>query len=120
MKVVINKCFGGFSLSNKAFEMLLDRKGVEYEVVSTSHFGLLGYSFYEKGHAGDEKYYILDYDYYEDRADKDLVEIVETLGAEANGYAADLKVVEIPDGVEWYVEEYDGREHIAEKHRTWS
>jgi hypothetical protein len=28
-------------------------------------------------------------------------------------------VVEIPDDVNWQVEEYDGMEHIAEKHRTW-
>ena len=27
--------------------------------------------------------------------------------------------VEIPDDVEWQIEEYDGTEHISEKHRTW-
>jgi hypothetical protein len=25
----------------------------------------------------------------------------------------------VPDGVEWTVEEYDGREWVAEVHRTW-
>lgn len=36
--------------------------------------------------------------------------VVEQLGSErASGLFASLKVVEIPDGVEW----------IAEKHRTW-
>jgi hypothetical protein len=30
-----------------------------------------------------------------------------------------LKVVEIPDGVEWELNDYDGMEHIAEVHRTW-
>jgi hypothetical protein len=29
-------------------------------------------------------------------------------------------VIEIPDDVEWEVEEYDGLEWVAEKHRTWS
>jgi hypothetical protein len=28
-------------------------------------------------------------------------------------------VVEIPDGVEWEIAEYDGLEWVAEKHRTW-
>jgi hypothetical protein len=28
--------------------------------------------------------------------------------------------VDIPDDVNWYIEEYDGNEHVAERHRTWS
>jgi hypothetical protein len=32
---------------------------------------------------------------------------------------AELEVVEIPDDVEWIIVDYDGMEHIAEKHRTW-
>jgi hypothetical protein len=45
---------------------------------------------------------------------------VETLGSAANGWAAELKVVEIPDGIEWYVDDYDGLEVVNEKHRSWS
>ncbi len=30
-----------------------------------------------------------------------------------------MQIVEIPDDVDWEVMEYDGMEHIAEKHRTW-
>lgn len=30
-----------------------------------------------------------------------------------------IKIVDIPDDVEWELCEYDGIEHIAEKHRTW-
>ena len=37
-----------------------------------------------------------------------------------NGKHATLKIVKIPDGVEWEIEEYDGREWISEKHRTWN
>ena len=120
MKVVINQDFGGFGLSRNAFELLLQRKGIEYEVVESKTFGFERESFYHKGHAGDDQYYLSDYDFYENRSDKDLVEVVETLAAGANGSYSNLKVVEIPDGVEWYIEEYDGREHIAERHRTWS
>jgi hypothetical protein len=49
-----------------------------------------------------------------------LVEVVEVLGEAANGFAANLKIVEIPEDVEWCVEENDGREWVSEKHRTWS
>jgi hypothetical protein len=48
-----------------------------------------------------------------------LVKVVEDLGIESFGFAANLKIVEIPDDVDWEVMEYDGMEHIAEKHRTW-
>jgi len=120
MKVVINTDFGGFGLSKEAFERLLQRKGIEFEVVESKAFGFERESFYHKGHAGDDKFYLSDYDFYGNRADEDLVEVVETLGSAANGNYSNLKVVEIPDGVEWFVNEYDGLEHVAERHRTWS
>lgn len=49
-----------------------------------------------------------------------LVATVKALGEEANGDYADLKVVIIPDDVEWTVHEYDGTEWVAEAHRTWN
>lgn len=55
-----------------------------------------------------------------DRDDPRLIAVVEHLGASANGSYAALKVVEIPDEVEWEIQEYDGREWVAEKHRTWT
>jgi hypothetical protein len=120
MKVVINQCFGGFGLSREAFELLLQKKGIEYEVVESKTFGIVRESFYAEGHAGEDEYYLSDYDFYSNRADEDLVAVVEEMGQAANGHAADLKVVEVPDDVEWYIDEYDGSEHVAEVHRTWS
>lgn len=55
----------------------------------------------------------------EKRNDPQLVEVVEELGDAASGVHAKLKVVEIPDGVEWEIDEYDGVEQVAEKHRAW-
>jgi hypothetical protein len=49
-----------------------------------------------------------------------LVQIVEELGNEASGRCAKLKIVEIPDDINWAIEEYDGSETIAEEHQTWS
>jgi hypothetical protein len=92
-KVVINTRFGGFSLSNEARSMYRDRKGLADA----------DFSMYEIP-----------------RDDADLVAVVEQLGKKADGDYARLKVVEIPADVKWQIEEYDGSEHIAEVHRTWS
>ena len=56
---------------------------------------------------------------FEDRADPLLIRVIEELGDLANGGCAKLKVVEIPDGIDYSIDEYDGSEHIAETHRTW-
>lgn len=98
MKIVINKCFGGFSISEKAVEMLSKLKGKKVHEY-----------LYES-----EEYATVE------RNDADLIKIVEELKGESYGDYAELSVVEIPDDVEWEIEEYDGKEWIAEKHRTWS
>ena len=89
MKVVINKCFGGYGLSKEAYKFL----NIPWD----------GYG----------------YEFMEDRSNPALVECVEAIGDKANGYCAAVKVVEIPDDVEWEITEYDGLEHVAEKHRKW-
>lgn len=100
MKIVINNCFGGFSISKAAAEFMA-YKGNEAAIKMLAEPGRF-------------------HGYDVDRQDPDLVAAVETLGKAANGGCAELKVVEIPDGVEWEIQEYDGNEHIAEKHRVWS
>lgn len=91
-KIVINTCFGGFSLSDKALAMFADRAGLVLSQI---------------------------FPWEIDRADPELVHVVEMLGKDANGSHARLKVVEIPADVAWKIEEHDGVEHIAEVHRTW-
>ena len=55
---------------------------------------------------------------HESRYDRDkrhyapLVQAVEELGERANGGFAKLKVVDIPDGVDYEIDEYDGVESI--------
>ena len=88
MRIVLNKCYGGFSLSKKACKEL-------------------GMS--EDDCPGRD---VL-------RNDPKLIEIIEKLGKKADGDYAELRIVEIPDDVEWEIEEYDGMEWVAEKHRTW-
>jgi hypothetical protein len=102
MKIVISQCYGGFSLSKEAQEMYLDSKCMERgELDSLYLYGGMPYNVA--------------------RDDADLVRIVETLGPEAaSGRNAQLKIVEVPDEVDWYIEEYNGQEWVAEVHRTWS
>lgn len=120
-KVVINRCYGGFGLSEAAFDCLLEAKGVPYEKVKEKNGLGYGPDYYHAGHAGDEDFYISSYEFHswEKRSDQDLVRIVEELGEKSWGRFAELKVVEIPDDVEFDIGEYDGIEWVAEKHRTW-
>jgi len=120
VKVAINRCFGGFGISNEAFEKLLDRKGIAFDKVEPEeNRAFMGASYYEAGHSGDDNYYLSDYEMTQDRADTDLIAVIEEMQAEANSWAADIAIVEIPDDVKWHIHEYDGLEHVAEDHRTW-
>jgi hypothetical protein len=91
MKIVINACYGGFGLSKEALALYNERSGTT-----------------------------ITYERDIERNNPILVEIVEQLGEDASSSFAELKVVEIPDDVVWGIEEYDGNEWIAEKHRTWN
>ena len=88
MKIVVNKCYGGFGLSEAAYNFL----GLEWD----------GYGYADIP-----------------RNDPKLVECVETLGDKVNGRCAQLCITEIPDDIDWVIEEYDEKEWVVEKHQTW-
>jgi hypothetical protein len=89
MKIVKNGCYGGFSLSEEAYNYL----DLPWD----------GYGYEFENHRDNPK----------------LVEVVETLGRKASGVNASLMIVEVPDDVEWYIDEYDGWESVRERHRSW-
>lgn len=109
MKIVINSDFGGFGLSDDAMREILKLKFGNYKEEGPDEYGF--FHFYVNGE------YFHDRDL--DRDDPALISVVEEMGEKAFGKYANLKVVEIPDDVQWYIDEYDGMEHIAEDHRTW-
>jgi thioredoxin reductase len=115
-KVVINSCFGGFGLSHDATLRYAELKGLKLIVVEEER-AFSDYAYY-LNEISDDNYWYPAHDL--GRSEPELVQVVEELGALASGQYAELKVVEIPDGVEWHIVEYDGIEHIAETHRTWS
>lgn len=121
MKVAINRCFGGFGISNAAFEKLLERKGIAYEKIP-AEFQLRGdeFDYYHAGQVGKEDAYLSEYDFCDNRADPDLIAVLEEMGVAAQGGFAEIAIVEVPDDVKWHIDEYDGLEHVAEDHRTWS
>jgi hypothetical protein len=114
MQIVINSEFGGFGLSAEAFARYLDIKGIKYE---TQEKWWQKNIFFHEGHVGEDDYWLSEYDI--GREDPALVQVVQELGEKANGPYSALKIVTIPDDVEYYIDEYDGMESIHENHRTW-
>jgi hypothetical protein len=80
-KFVINRCYGGFGLSEEGLNL--------YNSLS------------EKS---------LAYSYDIDRDDPFLVQVVETLGEKADGFNAELEIVIIPEDLDFEITEYDGME----------
>jgi hypothetical protein len=54
------------------------------------------------------------------RTDRLLIQAIEEVGLEeAGGKCAELEIVEIPDDIKYFIDEYDGIETIREEHRSW-
>lgn len=115
MEVVINGCYGGFSLSEEGVKEYLKRKG---KTLYVKNDGCLDF-YYTSPDMTKESYF---YDRDIKRDDPDLVAIVKELGEKANGSCASLYVIKIPDKIPngWHIDEYDGLESIEENHRSWS
>lgn len=138
MKIAINKCYGGFSLSNKAIEMIMKRKGLgcykykqtkfrysdgvdEYTRIDDNEpSSFVSYSTTDLGEK-IEKIPNENFWYYRnlERTDEDLISVIEELGNEASGAYGHVTIVEVPDDVDWEIDDYDGIETIHEKHRSW-
>ncbi|WP_462254743.1 hypothetical protein [Ferruginibacter sp.] len=155
MKIVVNKCFGGFSLSelavkrmaelnnkpcyffksefkdNKIFHIPIDIKDCEkslffsaYTVENPDEYTSNSKNWHtmtdaEKSEQNKKYDEISLSTRPEDRTDKILIQVIEELGKDADGSCASLSIIEIPDDVDWQIDEYDGLESVHEKHRSW-
>ena len=101
MKIVINKDFGGFSVSKAVFDEL-NFQWDSYGYINNDSFGIKSDNSFEY------------------RKHPRLIAAIEKIGKEkANGKYANIDIVDIPNDVEWYINDYDGFETIHEVHREW-
>ena len=136
MKIVINICYGGFSVSDAALRRYAERKGLtlypETENEFTTYWivppdqrtGILSDEDFWK--ASSEEHMASNAAFAAatlsnglrdiDRTDPDLVAVVEELGGAANGAFAKLKIEDIPAGSCYRIREYDGFESIEFPH----
>ncbi len=139
-KVAINRCWGGFGISNDALLALIamKSKSVTAEPIS----GYSGPEWLEQTRkeysipfkAGFTKHEYIDGVLVKDdivyhiendndpefRAHPDLISVIERMGAKrASSHLAELVIVEIPSNVEFKIDDYDGMEKVCEAHREW-
>lgn len=142
MNIVLNKCYGGFGLSYEGMMLYAKLKGiklypytrktnpdgsypkkdewVEYKPPMKINLYIMYFTKQVEDintHKWEHGDTLSDRDI--ERNDGCLVEVVKRLGKKANGECADLRIVEIPDDVEYEIEEYDGIETAEEPHRSW-
>jgi hypothetical protein len=141
-RVVINNCHGGFGLSHKAVLRYLELIGKQVwheddpmvKSIELKTYWLIPPdadrvpsqpdNWYDmtiaERQAHNKKYSEQTFSPRDiARDDPYLVKVVQEMGNKAAGKYSELKVVDIPSDVEYTIEEYDGAEWIAEKHRTW-
>jgi len=111
-KVVINVCFGGFGLSQEAVEWMRENYD-DIEEQTT-----LPGEYYSDGSGPCQSWH----DSYGRGIPRDheaLIAVIKNSDISHNGRHSELRIVEVPDGVNWVIDEYDGQECVEEKHRSW-
>ena len=105
-KVVYNRQYGGFSISEKAVRLGREISG------DPKWGGTLDGETYEDGSVSDSSWDSHGYEL--SRTDPILITVVERLGEEANGRFAKLGIANIPDGEKYRIDEYDGSERVMQ------
>lgn len=93
-KAVLNKCYGGFSISEEAYNWLKEHN-IDEELIDKHKSSIRGFH----------------YGYYGPRHHPLFIQCVEELKEKASGSFANLEVVEF-EGDLYHIREYDGIESI--------
>ena len=112
-KIVINKSYGKFSVSHRAFLRL--RELGQQHALKEADLGA-----YWPEAASPREPSLNQCGTLIPRDDLKLTQVVEELGGAANGHGAELRVVAIPDDVRWEISAIGGVEHVSEVHRIWA
>ncbi len=111
-KIIINRSYDEFSLSHEAFVRL--RELGQQDAMEEPDRGA-----YWPEAAGPREPSLNQCGKLIPRDDEKLIRVVEELREAANGHAAQLKIVSIPDDVKWMIIKTDSGEQVSEAHRTW-
>lgn len=100
MEIIINKQFGGYRWSHEASVALgMEEKFEGEDLWKDFNFGTRDESL---------------------RTRPDAIALLKEWGSDrCSGQYAKLAVIEIPDGVEYVIDEYDGMETVHELSRKW-
>lgn len=159
-KIVINNCFGGFSVSPEiAIELFKIENKLEkvfiYSSINEGECDSIMYDYARIDNVSFDKFgrfkndMLMNFEVYLssenigtfikhnqlkntvskylltamqeiDRENIHLIDMIAKFGVDrCSGEYSNLKVVEIPSDIEYQIEDCDGNEWIAEKHRIW-
>jgi hypothetical protein len=104
VKVVYNACYGGFTLSRKAVERLIELGAVGVATELAEHDE--GFKDYPVLGSRGIRLSL-------ERHNPFLVQVVDELGSEASGDCSNLKIAEL-SGNKYIIDEYDGFESVSE------
>jgi hypothetical protein len=111
-RIVINRSYGEFCISHRALVRLRELR--QREALDEKDPGI-----YWPVAAGPREPSLNQCGKFIPRDDENLVRVVEELGEAADGHAASLRIVTIPENVKWVITNTDGGEQVSEAHRTW-
>lgn len=133
MKILLNKCFGGFYLSEEAYILYAKKKGLniyKYKSDIEGHYPNTKSIYkYADDNSLFTQYFIKDfgtnieisnedcekYSLYlreEERLNPILIEVVEELKEKASGIFGEINLFEIPDNSYYTIDNYDGLETL--------
>lgn len=127
-RVVYNNCFGGFGLHEDVVKWVrenrdsLEEEYADEDIDNIAERTISG-EYYPDGSGPKREYSTYVHPYRLDRENPLLADIVEgktEYDGQVSADVSSLRVAEVPDGVEWTIEEYDGSETVRETARTFS